>query len=159
MEKELNIVPPEGWEIDKEKSTFEKIIFKEIKKVEVCKLPMRWEDLPVISGYFTGTNSTIYTAVDVHPIDCNTNVFPTKEFAEASLALAQLLQLRDAWNDGWIPNFGDDTSKSTIYACNKKLVMGSASYTNAPMSFKSTKTRDKFLETFKDLLEIAKPLL
>lgn len=28
MEKSINIIPPEGYEIDKEKSTFEKIVFK-----------------------------------------------------------------------------------------------------------------------------------
>lgn len=32
MEKEIKIIPPEGYEIDKERSTFEKIVFKEIKK-------------------------------------------------------------------------------------------------------------------------------
>jgi len=37
MEKQINIQVPEGFEIDKEKSTFETIIFKEIKKSESDK--------------------------------------------------------------------------------------------------------------------------
>ena len=32
MEKSVKITPPEGYEVDKEKSTFENIVFKEIKK-------------------------------------------------------------------------------------------------------------------------------
>ena len=39
MEKELNIIPPIGYEIDRQKSTFEKIIFKKIPEN-----PKTWED-------------------------------------------------------------------------------------------------------------------
>lgn len=39
--KELKIQAPEGYEIDKENSTFEKIVFKK----EERKLPKKWEDL------------------------------------------------------------------------------------------------------------------
>lgn len=35
MEKTIEITPPKGYEIDKEKSTFEKIVFKPIEE----KLP------------------------------------------------------------------------------------------------------------------------
>ena len=38
--KELNIQIPEGYEVDKEQSTFEKIIFKKIE----TKLPKTWEE-------------------------------------------------------------------------------------------------------------------
>lgn len=37
-EKEITITPPEGYEIDKENSTFEKIIFKPIQKVDLSIL-------------------------------------------------------------------------------------------------------------------------
>ena len=44
MEKELKIVPPEGYEIDKENSTFECIKFK--------KSPNRWrEENDLVNGY------------------------------------------------------------------------------------------------------------
>ena len=39
MEKELKIIPPIGYEIDRQKSTFEKIIFKEIPEN-----PKTWEE-------------------------------------------------------------------------------------------------------------------
>lgn len=40
MEKELKITPPIGYEIDRQKSTFEKIVFK---KIEPCK-PTTWKE-------------------------------------------------------------------------------------------------------------------
>ena len=40
--KEMKIQVPEGYEIDREKSTFDSIVFK---KVEEKALPKSWEDL------------------------------------------------------------------------------------------------------------------
>ena len=42
MEKELKIIPPIGYEIDRQKSTFEKIVFKKIPEN-----PKTWEDEPI----------------------------------------------------------------------------------------------------------------
>lgn len=46
--KELKIEIPDGYEIDRENSTFEKIVFKKIES----KLPKSWEELKIISGYY-----------------------------------------------------------------------------------------------------------
>ncbi|HOG38227.1 MAG TPA: hypothetical protein PLD95_02030 [bacterium] len=48
MEKTVEINVPDGYEIDKEKSTFEKIVFKAIEQ----NLPECWEDLKSIEGYY-----------------------------------------------------------------------------------------------------------
>lgn len=85
--KELKIEIPEGYEIDKEKSSFEKIVFK--KKVEVnC-----WEDLKRVTGvYITDSNCIVPVAVGlVKPH--NQNVFLNEKYAKAALALAQISQL------------------------------------------------------------------
>ena len=42
MEKELKIIPPIGYEIDRQNSTFEKIVFKKIPKNTKT-----WEDEPI----------------------------------------------------------------------------------------------------------------
>ena len=39
MEKELKIIPPIGYEIDRQKSTFEKIVFKKIDNT-----PKTWKE-------------------------------------------------------------------------------------------------------------------
>lgn len=85
--KELKIEIPEGYEIDKEKSSFEKIVFK--KKVEInC-----WEDLKRVSGvYITDNSCFVPTPVGlVKPH--NHNVFLNEKYAKSALALAQISQL------------------------------------------------------------------
>ena len=54
--REMKIQVPEGYEIDREKSTFESIVFK---KVEAKDLPKRWEDLKFIKGFFVNGESEI----------------------------------------------------------------------------------------------------
>lgn len=85
--KELKIEIPEGYEIDKEKSSFEKIVFK--KKIEVnC-----WEDLKHASGVYIAEdsrlNSTPIGLVRPH----NKNIFLNEKYAKSALALAQISQL------------------------------------------------------------------
>ena len=46
--KTQKIVAPEGYEIDREKSTIDEIVFKEIKK----QLPKTWEELNTIKGWY-----------------------------------------------------------------------------------------------------------
>lgn len=103
--KELKIEVPQGYEIDKEKSTFEKIVFKKVEK----ELPKSWEDLMTVKGYCVSTFSKIEDcSEECYTYKENKNIFPTKEEAEACLALAQLCQLRDRYNDGWKPDWEDD---------------------------------------------------
>ena len=53
--KEMKIQVPEGYEIDKENSTFEKIVFKKVEN----ELPKSWEDLMTVKGYCVDTFSKI----------------------------------------------------------------------------------------------------
>ena len=155
MEKTIKITPPEGYEVDKEKSTFNEIVFKKLEP----NLPMSWEALGVVKGYYISASSDISHICYTNTIDNNRNVFPTKEEAKAMRAMAQLCQLRDAWNNGWEANWEDDTEKYCICSYSCKLEKSTFNYTYNPMAFKTIELRDKFMETFKDLLEEAKPFL
>lgn len=86
---------------------------------------------------------------------------PSKELADATVALLKLLFLRDYYNDGWQPNWDDDTVKHTIETCCNDEFVIEPSSTNYPrvLSFKSKKIRNRFFDEQKELLEIAKPLL
>lgn len=154
--KEFKIQVPEGYEIDRENSTFEKIVFKKVEK----ELPKSWEDLYEVEGWFVDFHSDVVASGSMRTGDSVKNRFPTKEEAEACVALAQLCQLRDRYNDDWKPNWnisspvkwcididGDKIIKNTYYSINRLL------------AFKTQELRDKFLKNFKDLIEIAKPLL
>ena len=87
MEKEIKIQVPEGYEIDKEKSTFERIVFKKKEK----KVNSR-EDLENIRGVYINYNSGIQEC-EVSSDDTNKNVFLNEKYAKSALALAQISQL------------------------------------------------------------------
>lgn len=154
--KEMKIQVPEGYEIDRENSTFEKIVFK-----KVDDLPKSWEELEFIDGFFVSSLSDIAKIGNNTTNDKNNkNVFPTKEEAEACLALAQLCQLRDRYNDGWKPDWEHEVEVKFIFFYSRDRIIKSTCYmSNSVLAFKTEELRDKFLENFKGLIEIAKPLL
>ena len=153
--KEMKIQAPEGYEIDKENSTFEKIVFK-----KVDDLPKSWEELEFIDGFFVSSLSDIAKIGNNTTNDKNNkNVFPTKEEAEACLALAQLCQLRDRYNDGWKPDWEDSYVKYILYYWGDDITKTHCTNARTLLSFKTQKLRDEFLENFRDLIETAKPLL
>jgi len=154
--KEMKIQAPEGYEIDKEKSTFEKIVFKKIER----KLPKKWKDLYEVKGWFVDFQSDVVTSGSMRTADSVKNRFPTKEEAEACLALAQLCQLRDRYNNGWKPNWEDyNETKYCIEFCQGRIETIDRVNCHKILTFKTEDLRDKFLENFKDLIETAKPLL
>ena len=88
--KEMKIQVPEGYEIDKEKSTFEKIVFKKLEN----ELPKSWEELDIVKGFYVDSLSEITSTGEVTCAEeYNRNTFPTRKEAKASIALAQLCQL------------------------------------------------------------------
>lgn len=149
MEKELNIIPPIGYEIDKQKSTFEKIIFKKIPEN-----PKTWEEYcSLMKGktvHYTNCNYiTISGFSDAH------NKFATKKRAEQFMALGKLLQLRDYWVRGY------DEFKYVLFGTKNGDVivsdrMGDTAY---PLSFPTGEMVDEFAECFVDLIRQAYPLV
>lgn len=153
--KEFKIEVPDEYEVDKENSTFEKIVFKKVER----ELPKSWEDLKILNGYYVKDSSKVDLFKSYTTDEYNKNVFPTKEEAEACLALAQLCQLRDRYNDGWKPCWNTDTMKHCIYVSKGEIRSGHQFENSRILTFEKIEIRDKFLENFKDLIEIAKPLL
>ena len=155
--KEFKIQVPEGYEIDRENSTFENIIFRKAER----KLPKKWEDLENVNGYYADSWGDVRCYYGVNtPDHTNKNIFPTKEEAEACLALAQLCQLRDRYNDGWKPNWNSTAeTKYVIEIFKNNIVKNLYGGKHRILAFKTEDLRDKFLENFKDLIETAKPLL
>lgn len=154
--KHLKIEIPNGYEIDKEKSTFETIVFKEIKPL----LPTSWDKLNDIAGYYVDSSSIVVEVekeeAEVH--SNNRNIFATKQQAKASIVLAQLSQLREVYRNGWLPNWNDHSNKFVIRLCNNDISKDTSISTDYFLSFKDRETRDLFFIYFKDLIEKAKPL-
>ena len=150
--KTLEIVAPEGYEIDKEKSTFEKIVFKPVEKV------WRNDERIFIEGYFINTNSIIVGPVNgIRQTKTNRNVFATEKQAKSALAMAQISQIME--ND---PRFGGPiTDEEWENSKLPKYVM--CKYSNnlsrdlhydryAFLAFHTSNQRDLFLKENEDLV-------
>ena len=161
--KEMKIQAPEGYEIDKEKSTFEKIIFRKVER----KLPKKWEDLENVNGHYVDSWGDVRCYYGVNtPDHTNKNIFPTRKEAEACVALAQLCQLRDRYNNGWKPDWENRAQNKFIIYIHPdneilfdKISANTHAISRYLLTFKTEELRDKFLENFRDLIETAKPLL
>jgi hypothetical protein len=153
--KAFKIEIPEGYEIDQEKSTFEKIVFKQIKK----GLPETWEELIKVEGYYVRTAADV-SAGSGPSIVTNRNLFATQEQAEASVALAQLSQLRDAYRQGWKPDWQNHRIKKYCIFVEDDNFRIDHWYTREYfLSFESQAIAQEFLENFKDLIRKARPLM
>lgn len=162
--KELKIVAPNGYEIDKENSTLEKIVFKKIGNK-----PKSWEeycDLQIINnkkGYYI--NDLTSKINEAHWDGCvNTDVWkdvlPSKDFAEAFLAMMQLMSIRQEWIGDWQPMWGVGSAyQYCIVVHNDKLDADFYTFCQHPLSFPTMEMANEFMACFRDLLEIAKPLI
>ena len=154
--KTLKITPPEGYEIDKDKSTFEEIIFKPVKK----QLPKSWEELGKVDGWYVTSDSYIFRAAPQNTNNYQRNLFVTKEQAKASIALAQLSQLREVYRHGWVPDWDNaDQIKHCIIRLDEKINTSTFFSFAHFLAFQSLEIRDEFLKNFRDLIEEAAPLL
>ena len=97
--------------------------------------------------------------------DSDKNILPSKQAAEAHLALMQLHQLRDCYRQGWIPDWSDCENKyciiyDSVY-CNTNYNHSIAvhTHTNEFLTFQSREIAQEFLNNFKDLIEQAGDLI
>lgn len=157
MEKELKIEVPQGYEIDRKKSTFKKIVFK---KIEPCK-PTTWKeyckyakDCPSYYGNPRQTN------ICETRFDGFYNEFFTKERVKQYVALGKLLQLRDYCVDG-LEKYSDDVV-AVIYNIDgeiKNISVPNKRSLSYPFTFPTKKMAQKFIECFEDLIKEAGPLV
>jgi hypothetical protein len=145
---------------DKELQELAGQTYPELAKKE---LPKTWKELGNVKGYYINTFGEVkkFTDMQSDMDDCDKNVFATKEQAEASIALAQLSQLREVYRDGWVADYKEPLQmKYTITFYEDKLSKSSQHNTmHNFLSFQDQETRDLFLENFRDLIEQAKPLM
>ena len=74
-------------------------------------------------------------------------------------ALRRLIILRDYYNEGWEPDWNDDTTKYVIKCVSGDLSDSISICVSYTMNFKSQEIAKKFIKEQRELLEIAKPLL
>ena len=154
-EKKLKINIPEGYEIDKERSTFEEIVFKKVKN-PFSKLPKTWKEY----RNCTRRNTSYFLCNPLESIKVSSfsgvyNEFSTEERVKQYVALGKLLQLRDYWVKGY------DTFSYVVWSNSRSMVSvchfgGVNPY---PLTFPTKEMAEEFKDCFSDLIKQAFPLV
>ena len=142
-EKSFKVQIPEGYEIDKENSTFEYIKYKKLKS----EYPKSWEEAfegrAVYGSFISGSS--------------NKHIFKYQEQAESMIAYAQLTQLMalPCFNGDWKPSWDSKDLKYCIHSYGKQQLIIIHSYKIQQfLAFKSEEKAKIFLELYKDLIDI-----
>lgn len=151
--KEIKINIPEGYEIDKENSTFEHIKFKKKGQVNT------WRDIEHMKGYYIDPFSKIdKVEINIRRI-ADKNTFISEKYAKSALALAQISQLMpyyggeitdEEWNNSSIKKYS-----ITMYCT---LICKSVAITNRNiLTFHTEEQADRFL-SFPENIQLVKDL-
>ena len=150
-----NIIIPDGYELDREKSTKDTLVLNKIKKVDIeadfkkaYNEAAKYGECYDIFGF----------EISGHYVELCT---PSEEVVDAVNALCKLMFLKDAFNNGWRPDWNDDMQSkwvieqtfgelNVVYTTQKKTKL---------FVFPTKSDCKKFLEDYRELLETAKPLL
>lgn len=164
MEKTITFNIPEGYVIDKEKSTDNNIVLKldvselaESTRVktweEYCK-KMKGKDSYFLDESFGGIESSQFGNTPV------LSEFANKEDVEAFEAYSKLIKLRKQWIGNWKPKWANDYQKKYVI-CNYSDIVAKDTVITAShcLSFPTPEMRDEFFDCFKDFLEQAKDLI
>lgn len=87
------------------------------------------------------------------------NILPSKQAAEAHLAHMQLHQLRDAWREGWVPDWEDDEQDKYSIIKSKGEYEIIQAYISRFLAFQDEKRADEFKDCFIDLIRKAGDLI
>ena len=155
--KQINIEIPEGHEIDLKKSDLTKgvVAFKKIAP----QLPKTWEELKEVKGWYCKSNSELDVARSLHLLAEYKNTFVTLAQAQASLALAQLSQLREVYRQGWTPNWLDNQNKYCVVFMDSHIILERWVSTHNFLSFQTKEIAEEFRNNFYNLIKQANPLM
>lgn len=155
--KEIKVEVPAGYEIDREKSTFEKIVFK--------KKEVGFEDFKFEGAWISADSSIKFQTCNsnsvIHDIR-NKNICISEDFAYAILAMQRLgiLMASPTYNGNWVADWEDDmTDKYIIYFVDSEVEKARSRCRSHFLSFKTEDARDRFLDNHIDLILEAKILL
>ena len=138
-----------------------KVVFEDIKP----QLPKTWEEF---CENYSRKKDECYIDMSCQIVrlvyeidrdkDSDKNILPSKQTAEAHLALMQLHQLRDCYRQGWVPALSNNKLKFCI---NQNPDYNITAYydTSKFLSFSTYEIAEEFLNNFKDLIEQAGDLI
>ena len=153
--KEIKITPPDGYEIDRENSTFECIKFKPKSKrtyrdiiKELFKRRYWYVDT---RGAILDTNNDIVCVTDP-------NNATSRKQLEKLLAINKLMNVAKYLNNGWQPDWNDGNEKKVVIMLfNGYITSTDVYYTSyAPVYFKTKYLAEQAIEILgKDTIRLA----
>lgn len=171
MKEERNITLT----LDKAKEWYKKggelkeVALQAFTEKELNSLPRSWEEF--CTRYNTIKDDEYYIDVDSNLLRVNDmisnhnrlaiadrNIYPSKESAEAHLAMIQLEQLRNCWWNGWEPIW-DISQKYCIYLSHNEVQVRMCTNVARFLTFPTKEMAIEFLECFRDLIELARNLI
>lgn len=150
MDKEIKITPPEGYEIDKENSTFDCIKFKPLEK--------RWRNdiTNILTGYFINNWSELIPTGRFN-VCSNYNIFATEKQAKSALAMARISQImaNDKRFGGVVTDeeWNRATTKYIIARSDNAIIYSRYQATYQFLAFHTSAQRDLFLKENRDLIK------
>ena len=157
--KELKITIPEGQEIDwQESAKQEKIVFK---KKEDTK-PRSWEEYLELNTGFDGCgiNWNMDGGIQRTGLHHRGKAIVPTEYGAPFIAMMQLMSLRQAWIGDWKPDWSCGYSSNyCIIGSGDNFEVCNLSKCRYALSFPTQEMAVDFMNYFKDLLEVAKPLI
>lgn len=152
MEKEIKITPPEGYEIDKENSTFDCIKLKPVVK--------RWRDetYKEIKGFYIDSLSNVELSSTLYNNKNSYKLFATRKQAKSALAMARISQImaNDERFGGVVTDEEWDSGESFQYIIDRyknKITTDTCYYTHTFLAFHTREQRDLFLKENEDLVK------
>lgn len=142
--KDIKITIPEGYEIDIEKSTFERIVFKKKKVIN------SWEELQKIKGVFIDYASNIREC-EAFQCDENRNTFLNEKYAKSALALAQISQLLPYYDTN--VKWDGTTAKYCIYRHKGMITINSLISSFEILAFNTREEAERFLKYNEQLVK------
>lgn len=119
MENELVITPPEGYVIDKENSTFERIVFKRDEHLTYGDVA---NELFGNKYWFADSYGNVMSSYNT-PRRSDPNNCTSERQVEKLLAFNKLMNVAKYLNKGWKPNWDDSLEmKWTIRLINDEIV-------------------------------------
>lgn len=159
----VSITPPQGCEVDKAE-VIDGVLTVTFKPQE-RKLPKSWEEFcemyPKCGNSFYIDESSeikeVKQSKEIRFLEKDKNIIPDAPTAKAVLALCQLIQLRDCYNQGWVPK--KDEPRSGLYIMADGSIGIYDYLPNAEiLQFPNPDLRVEFLNNFRPLIEKLKPL-
>ena len=142
--KELRIEAPQGYEVDKENSTFECVKFKKKQEVKT------WEDLckaeKRLEGFYVSDHSNIYDISRSEVREWNRGVFLTKKQAKSARAAAVISQLMPYYGGAITDEeWGDiNINKFVIVRIGNEVLFFEGSSWFCVLAFHTNEQRDDF---------------